>query len=53
MPINSRVPTPTLERLATYYTILSDLKSTQADTISSADVEERTGINAAQFRKDL
>lgn len=49
----SRVPTPTLERLATYFTILTDLKSRRVETISSADVEERTGINAAQFRKDL
>jgi redox-sensing transcriptional repressor len=53
MPLSSKVPTPTLERLATYFTILSDLKNRHADTISSADVEERTGINAAQFRKDL
>lgn len=53
MQYNSKVPTPTLERLATYFTILSDLKARKVDTISSADVEERTGINAAQFRKDL
>ncbi len=49
----SKVPNPTLERLATYYAILSDLKGNQVDTISSAEVEERTGIKAAQFRKDL
>ena len=48
-----KVPTPTLERLATYFTVLSELKSRRADTISSANVEDRTGINAAQFRKDL
>ena len=53
MPNNAKVPTPTLERLATYFTILSELKSRQVETISSADVEERTGVNAAQFRKDL
>ena len=53
MPQSGKVPTPTLERLATYFTILIDLKGRQVDTISSADVEERTGINAAQFRKDL
>lgn len=53
MPQSGRVPTPTLERLATYFTILSDLRRRHVDTISSADVEERTGINAAQFRKDL
>lgn len=49
----SKVPNPTLERLATYYAILSELKGNQVDTISSAEVEERTGIKAAQFRKDL
>ena len=53
MPLSAKVPTPTLERLATYFTILTDLKSRHVDTISSAEVEERTGINAAQFRKDL
>jgi redox-sensing transcriptional repressor len=53
MPLSTKVPTPTLERLATYFTILSDLRSRRVDTISSAEVEERTGINAAQFRKDL
>lgn len=53
MPQSGKVPTPTLERLATYFTILSDLRSRQIETISSAEIEERTGINAAQFRKDL
>ena len=48
-----RVPTPTLERLATYLSILTDLKTRNIETISSIEVEERTGINAAQFRKDL
>ncbi len=53
MTSRSKAPTPTLERLATYFAILSDLKRRQIVTISSADVAERTGINAAQFRKDL
>lgn len=48
-----KVPMPTLERLATYHAVLSDLKTRNIETISSTDVEERTGINAAQFRKDL
>ena len=48
-----KVPTPTLERLATYLTALSELKSRNVETISSTDIEERTSINAAQFRKDL
>ena len=53
MPSGSKVPTPALERLVTYLTILTELKNRQVDTISSMEIEERTGINAAQFRKDL
>ena len=44
---------PTLERLATYLRFLIDLEQSGVDTISSAEVERQTGINAAQFRKDL
>lgn len=50
---NGRVPVPTLERLATYLRYLVDLQQDHVETISSAEVEEQTGINAAQFRKDL
>lgn len=53
MPANGRVPTPTLERLATYLTVLTGLKSRGMETVSSIDIEQHTGINAAQFRKDL
>lgn len=53
MPGNGRVPTPTLERLATYLSVLTGLKSRNVETVSSTDIQERTGINAAQFRKDL
>ena len=53
MPNIGRVPTPTLERLATYLTLLTGLKTSNVETVSSSDVEERTGVNAAQFRKDL
>lgn len=56
MPNNhsqTRVPVPTLERLATYLTALSELHVRGITTISSTDMEDRTGINAAQFRKDL
>lgn len=49
----ARVPTPTLERLATYFTVLTNLRIRRVETVSSTDIEERTGINAAQFRKDL
>jgi redox-sensing transcriptional repressor len=44
---------PTLERLATYLTSLTELANAQVQTISSNDIEKVTGINAAQFRKDL
>ncbi len=50
---NGKVPVPTLERLATYLRFLIDLEQSQVETISSAEVERQTGINAAQFRKDL
>ncbi|GDX41417.1 redox-sensing transcriptional repressor Rex [Armatimonadota bacterium] len=50
---NGKVPVPTLERLATYLRYLIDLEQSHTETISSAEVERQTGINAAQFRKDL
>ena len=46
-------PEPTLERLATYLTYLSKLEAHGVETISSAEMAARTGMNAAQFRKDL
>ena len=48
-----KVPIPTLERLATYLRTLLDLEAARVDTVSSTDMEKQTGINAAQFRKDL
>lgn len=50
---HGRVPMPTLERIATYLTALTGLDDGSVDTISSRDIERLTGINAAQFRKDL
>jgi len=50
---NGKVPIPTLERLATYLRYLIDLEQNNVETISSAEVETETGVNAAQFRKDL
>lgn len=50
---NHRVPIPTLERMATYLRLLSDLEAAKVHTVSSVEIEEQTGINAAQFRKDL
>lgn len=48
-----KVPQPTLERLANYLRYLTQLEGTGKETISSADIEEATGVHAAQFRKDL
>lgn len=53
MNSSPKVPIPTLERLATYLRYLIDLEAALVETISSTDVERQTGINAAQFRKDL
>ena len=53
MNSSPKVPIPTLERLATYLRYLIDLEASHVETISSTDVEKQTGINAAQFRKDL
>ncbi|MCX6359269.1 MAG: redox-sensing transcriptional repressor Rex [Armatimonadetes bacterium] len=49
----NRVPTPTLERLATYLKCLHDVAQAGVTTISSAALQEMAGINASQFRKDL
>lgn len=49
----AKVPIPTLERLSTYLSVLSSLTNQGTETVSSSDMEELTGINAAQFRKDL
>lgn len=53
MSRESKVPKAALERLATYLRYLSNLEDGETDTISSADIEEATGVHAAQFRKDL
>ncbi len=49
----AKVPIPTLERLATYLTALTNLREQLVETVSSTQIESLTGINAAQFRKDL
>ena len=48
-----RVPIPTLERLTTYLRCLVEMRAIGIETVSSAEIERNTGINAAQFRKDL
>lgn len=49
----TRVPIPTLERLATYLRVLLDLSEGGVETLSSQEMEQYSGISAAQFRKDL
>jgi hypothetical protein len=44
---------PTLERLAQYFRYLCEIENRNIDTISSAAIEDATGIHATQFRKDL
>lgn len=39
--------------MTTYLRCLIDLGAASVETISSAEIERHTGINAAQFRKDL
>ncbi len=53
MPRETKIPLPTLERLATCYRYLTDIESRNVETISSSAIETATGIHAAQFRKDL
>lgn len=49
----TRVPQPTIERLSTYLQCVRNLRSAALVTASSAEIARRTGINAAQMRKDL
>lgn len=49
----TRVPIPTLERLAIYLRVLLDAHETGIQTLSSQEMEQHSGISAAQFRKDL
>ncbi len=49
----TRVPIPTLERLAIYLRVLIDAQEAGIQTLSSQEMEQHSGISAAQFRKDL
>jgi redox-sensing transcriptional repressor len=50
---NPKVPVPTLERLSIYLRFLHALKEADVQTVSSSDIATQTGIDAAQFRKDI
>ncbi|BCM93787.1 redox-sensing transcriptional repressor Rex [Abditibacteriota bacterium] len=48
-----KVPQPTIERLSAYLQCVRGLRDEERATASSAEIARRTGINAAQLRKDL
>ncbi|NIM04413.1 MAG: redox-sensing transcriptional repressor Rex [Armatimonadetes bacterium] len=48
-----RAPEPTVLRLSIYLRCLRQVHAEGLDTISSAGIQERTGITAGQVRKDL
>lgn len=47
------IPQATLERMATYLRIVSDLNNLGVERISSSEMQQATGFSATQFRKDL
>jgi redox-sensing transcriptional repressor len=49
----SKVPQPTIERLSAYLQCVRGLRDSGEKAASSAEIARRTGINAAQLRKDL
>lgn len=48
-----KIPQPTIERLSTYLQCVRGMFADNIATASSTEIAQRTGINAAQFRKDL
>ncbi|HVF10797.1 MAG TPA: redox-sensing transcriptional repressor Rex [Abditibacteriaceae bacterium] len=49
----TKIPQPTIERLSAYLQCVRGLRAGGVLTASSSQIAEGTGINAAQFRKDL
>ena len=50
---NSKIPPTTIARLPIYLRCLQDVRNKRIDLISSFELAELTGRNAAQLRKDL
>jgi redox-sensing transcriptional repressor len=50
---HSKIPQPTIERLSTYLQCVRGLQADGIAMASSSEIASRTGINAAQLRKDL
>lgn len=53
MPLSRSAPEPTIARIALYLRSLRVAQFEGAVTLSSADIETRTGISSGQVRKDL
>jgi redox-sensing transcriptional repressor len=53
VPLHRAVPEPTIARLALYLRSLRLAQIEGLATLSSADIETRTGISSGQVRKDL
>lgn len=47
------IPEATIARLPVYYRTLSELRAEGRETVSSEQLAEQAGVNAAQVRKDL
>lgn len=48
-----KVPEATIKRLSIYMRVLKDLEKKGVDVVSSAELADICGVNAAQIRKDL
>ena len=48
-----KVPEATIKRLSIYMRVLKDLEKKAVEVISSAELADICGVNAAQIRKDL
>ena len=48
-----KVPEATIKRLSIYMRVLKDLEKKRVEVISSAELADICGVNAAQIRKDL
>lgn len=53
MPKQIKVPEATIKRLSIYMRVLKDLEKKGVDVVSSAELADICGVNAAQIRKDL
>jgi len=53
VPLSRSAPEPTIGRIALYLRCLRAAEAEGAETLSSANIEARTGISSGQVRKDL